>query len=108
MLVVIAILLLLFVLSPGIGIAVLVGAILFEGLELAFWMRFLRRYRVATGAEGMVGEPGVVVEPCEPEGTLRLRGEIWRAHCRTGAGSGARVRVVAVDGLTLEVEPDGG
>jgi membrane-bound serine protease (ClpP class) len=107
-LIVVAILLLLFVLSPAIGIAVLVAAIAFEGLEIAFWMRFLRRYRVATGAEGMVGETGVVAEPCRSEGTVRLRGEIWRARCQAGADPGETVRVTAVDGLTLEVEPQEG
>jgi membrane-bound serine protease (ClpP class) len=105
MLIVVAILLLLFVLSPAVGIAVLVLAIALEGLEVLFWMRFLRRYRVATGAEGMVGEVGVVAEPCRPDGTVRLRGEIWRARCRGGAGPGETVEVTAVDGLTLEVEP---
>jgi membrane-bound serine protease (ClpP class) len=105
MLILVAILLLLFVLSPAVGIAVLVAAIVLEGLEVAFWMRFLRRYRVATGAEGMVGEVGVIAEPCRPDGTVRLRGEIWRARCTEGAGPGEPVRVTAVDGLTLEVEP---
>ena len=107
MLIVVAILLLLFVLSPAVGIAVLVAAILFEGLEVAFWMRFLRRYRVATGVEGMVGEVGVVADPCRPEGTVRLRGEIWRARCTVGAGRGEAVEVTGVDGLTLEVDPRG-
>jgi membrane-bound serine protease (ClpP class) len=106
-LIVVAILLLVFVVSPAIGIAVLVAAIALEGLEIALWMRFLRRYRVATGAEGMVGETGVVAEPCRPDGTVRLRGEIWRARCPGGAGRGDRVRVTAVEGLTLEVEPQG-
>jgi membrane-bound serine protease (ClpP class) len=106
-LIVVAILLLVFVLSPAVGIAVLVAAIVFEGLEVLFWRRFLRRYRVATGAEGMVGEAGVVVDPCLPEGTVRLRGETWRARCQAGAGPGEKVTVVAVDGLTLEVEPQG-
>jgi membrane-bound serine protease (ClpP class) len=104
-LIVVAILLLLFVLSPAVGIAVLVVAIALEGLEVAFWMRFLRRYRISTGAEGMLGEIGVVADPCRPEGTVRLRGEIWRARCPGGAAPGETVKVIAVDGLTLEVEP---
>lgn len=108
MLIVVAILLLVFVLSPALGIAVLALAIAFEGLEVVFWRRFLRRYRVATGAEGMVGEAGVVTERCAPSGTVRLRGEIWKARCEAGASVGHRVRVTAVDGLTLVVEPEGG
>jgi membrane protein implicated in regulation of membrane protease activity len=106
-LIVVAILLLVFVLPPAVGIAVLVAAVALEVLEVAFWLRFLRRYRVATGAEGMVGETAVIAEPCRPEGTVRLRGEIWRAHCAAGAGAGETVRVIGVDGLTLQVEPQG-
>jgi membrane protein implicated in regulation of membrane protease activity len=105
LLIVVAILLLVFVLSPALGIAVVALAVAFEAVELVFWRRVLRRHRVATGAEAMEGEVAVVVEPCEPAGTVRLRGEIWRATCEAGARSGERVRVAAVDGLTLEVVP---
>lgn len=105
MLIIVAILLLVFVLPPAVGIAVVVAAVAFEVLELVFWQRLLRRRRVATGAEGMVGEAGVVVEPCEPVGTVRVRGEIWKARCEASARPGDAVRVSAVDGLTLAVEP---
>jgi membrane-bound serine protease (ClpP class) len=105
MLIAVAILLLVFVLPPAVGIAVLVAAIALEALEVVFWLRFLRRYRISTGAEGMVGEVGVIADPCRPEGTVRLRGEIWRARCPGGAAPGETVKVTAVDGLTLEVEP---
>ena len=103
--IVIAILLLVFVLSPALGIAVVALAVAFEAVEIVFWRRVLRRYRVATGAEAMVGETAVVVEPCDPEGTVRLRGEIWRARCPPGASPGERVRIGAVEGLMLEVAP---
>jgi membrane-bound serine protease (ClpP class) len=104
-LIVIAILLLVFVLSPAIGIAVVALAVAFEAAEIVFWRRVLRRHRVATGAEAMAGETAVVVERCEPEGTVRLRGEIWRARCTAGATPGQLVRIASVDGLTLEVTP---
>ena len=105
MLIAIAIFLLLFVLSPVVGAVVVVAAVVFEGLELVFWRRVLARYRVSAGPEAMVGETGVVIESCEPAGTVRLRGEVWKARCEAGARLGDRVRVLAVDGLTLEVEP---
>jgi membrane protein implicated in regulation of membrane protease activity len=107
-LIAVAILLLVFVLSPALGIAVVALAVAFEALEIVFWRRVLRRYRVATGAEAMVGETAVVVERCDPEGTVRLRGEIWRARCGAGARPGQRVRIGSVDGLTLEVSPTDG
>jgi membrane-bound serine protease (ClpP class) len=104
-LIVIAILLLLFVLSPPLGIAVLLLALVFEAAEVVVWRRLLSRHRVATGAEAMAGEVAVVVEPCDPAGTVRVRGEIWRARCDAGASAGERVRIHSVDGLTLAVAP---
>jgi membrane-bound serine protease (ClpP class) len=107
MLILIAIALLVFVLPPAIGVAVLVLAVVFELAELAFWRRLLSRYRVVTGAEGLVGERAVVAERCDPEGAVRLRGEIWRARSEEPAEPGQTVEVVAVDGLTLVVRPGG-
>lgn len=97
-----------FVLPPGLGIAVVVLGIVVEVAEVGFWVRFLRRYRVTTGAEGLIGTSAEVIEPCDPEGRVRLRGEIWRARCPAGAGVGDQVRVSGVRGLTLEVEPRNG
>jgi membrane protein implicated in regulation of membrane protease activity len=53
-----------------------------------------------------VGAAAEVVEPCFPDGWVRVGGELWRARCEVGAGVGARVRVRAVDGLTLVVESE--
>jgi membrane-bound serine protease (ClpP class) len=97
----------LFVLPPGWGIAVVVVAMVIEVAEVGFWIRFLRRYRVRTGVEGLIGSAADVIEPCDPRGRVRLRGEIWHASCPGGAGIGERVIVTGVDGLTLEVEGNG-
>ncbi len=72
-----------------------------------FWLRWSRRRRPAVGAEALVGAEAEVVEPCRPVGTVRVRGELWRARCERGAGAGERVRVRAVEGLELVVEPAG-
>jgi membrane-bound serine protease (ClpP class) len=93
--------------SPWNVIGVVVAACV-EVLEIAFWRRFLGRYPVRTGAEGMVGEKGEVIEPCSPQGTVRVRGEIWRARCEVPVAVGDGVRVTGVDGLTLTVEPASG
>jgi membrane-bound serine protease (ClpP class) len=93
--------------SPWNVIAVSVAALVEAG-EVAFWLRFLRRYRVQTGAEGMVGERGEVMERVAGgEGRVRVRGEIWAARSDAALEPGARVRVLGVDGLTLEVGPEG-
>ena len=92
------------IVSPELGVGLVALAVVLEVIELWLWMRYLRRHRIRTGAEGMIGDRAVVIEPCLPEGTVKLRGEIWRARCLAGAKVGDRVRVVAVDGLSLEVE----
>src|ERR687895_2525075 len=93
MLILIAIALLLFVVPPALGVAILVAAAAAEVGEFLLWRRFLARYRVVTGAEGLVGERAVVIEPCDPYGTVRLRGEIWRARSETPAAPGEAVAV---------------
>ena len=100
-----AIALAIFVLPPAWGLAAIVVAMVIEVAEVGFWIRFLRRYRVQTGAEGLEGAVAEVVEACDLEGRVRLRGEIWRARCSYPAAVGEQVRVTGVDGLTLEVGP---
>jgi membrane-bound serine protease (ClpP class) len=100
-----AIVLALFVLPPGLGVAAVALGIVIEIAEVGFWIRFLRRYRVTTGAEGLIGATAEVIEACDPRGRVRLRGEIWHARCASRAEVGDRVTVTGVDGLTLEVEP---
>jgi membrane protein implicated in regulation of membrane protease activity len=93
----------LFVLPDPWNVVVVCVAALIEVGEVFFWIKFLRRYRVQTGAEGMVGERAEVIGP----GRVRVRGEIWSA---TGGDAplkpGDEVRVIAVDGLTLRVESE--
>ena len=99
-----AIALALFVLPPGWGLALVVLAMAIEVAEVGFWIRFLRRYRIATGKEALIGSSAEVIEACDPRGRVRFRGEIWHAECASRADVGARVTVTGVHGLTLEVE----
>ena len=94
--------------SPWNVIGVCAAAVVEVG-ELYLWKRFLGRYRVRGGAEGMIGERGEVLEACDPAGRVRVHGEIWAAVAAEGHsfGPGERVRVEAVDGLTVRVGPDG-
>jgi membrane-bound serine protease (ClpP class) len=102
-----AIALALFVLPPGLGIALVIVAMVIEVAEVGFWIRFLRRYRVRTGSEGLIGQTADVFETLDPVGRVRLRGEIWHARSASRAEVGERVTVIGVDGLTLEVEGNG-
>lgn len=65
-------------------------AVVVEVGEIYLWKRFLDRYRVRGGAEGMVGERAVVIEACNPRGMVRLRGEIWARGRRRGRADRGR------------------
>ena len=108
MLLAVAILLAVFVLSPAIGIAVVVVAAVVEVAELFFWRRFLHRYRISTGAEGLVGEAVEVVQACDPAGKAIVHGELWNARSADSLAAGEKDRVVGVEGLTLELAREGG
>jgi len=55
----------------------------------------------------MIGLRGEVKKRLAPEGTVLVRGELWRAEAAAGATiePGESVEVVAREGLTLRVEP---
>jgi membrane-bound serine protease (ClpP class) len=69
--------------------------------------RVLRSYRrqPLTGAKGLAGEFGEAAVALEPSGKVFVHGEYWEAISRAPIPKGARVRVVKVVGLLLEVEP---
>ena len=62
-----------------------------------------RQTRVTTGLAGMVGLKGRAETAIEPEGRVFVRGELWRARSQTKIAAGENVRVLGVEGLTLEV-----
>lgn len=72
-----------------------------------------RRRRVRTGAEGLIGEIGVVRSWTDSAGTVLLRGAVWQARRSVGVDgepvsalhAGDRVVVERLVGLTLSVRP---
>lgn len=62
------------------------------------------------GREWMVGEIGDAVEDVAPDGVVKINDALWKARTNraTPVAVGDRVRVVAVEGLVLEVEPEAG
>jgi len=99
-------LVLLFVLpSPWNVVGAIASGALFV-LEIGFWQRRVQGQKVQTGAENLVGATGEVTEPLAPAGQIRVQGELWQARSSSELPNGSRVRVVAIDGLVLEVEPD--
>ncbi|HEY5638163.1 MAG TPA: nodulation protein NfeD [Burkholderiales bacterium] len=64
-----------------------------------------RRRPVVSGREDMQGAPGEVLEAFEASGWARVRGERWQVRSPVPLAAGARVRVVRMTGLILDVEP---
>lgn len=68
-----------------------------------------RQPRVRTGTEGLVGSSGEARSSIDPEGRVWLGGTNWSARLAPGSEPvrfGDRVKVEAVDGLTLVVRPE--
>ena len=57
------------------------------------------------GPEQLVGSEGVAEDGLSPAGHVRLGSERWRAESSESVAAGARIRVRAVRGLTVQVEP---
>ena len=82
------------------------------GVMLAFivGMPSMVRTRFATptiGREWLIGSEGVAVSPVDPDGVVRIGEAQWRARTNraTPIKAGEPMRVAAIDGVTLEVEP---
>jgi membrane-bound serine protease (ClpP class) len=96
---------------PGIPVRyeVIIPVVLALGVIMLFLGRLaLRAQRLVpiTGAEGLVNKEGTALTAITPEhpGQVSVHGEIWRALSGQPLNAGDRVRVTAVDGLTLRVE----
>ena len=82
------------------------------GVALTFivGMPSMVRTRFATptvGRENLIGTTGTAVGDINPEGIVLVDGAQWRARTNraTPLAHNAAMRVVAIDGITLEVEP---
>jgi membrane-bound serine protease (ClpP class) len=86
--------------SLALGIAAAGAAFLFFVVGMA-----LKAHRrpVVSGHEELIGSTG---QALDQEGWARIHGETWRIRSSAPLKAGQRVRVVAMDGLTLEVVPD--
>ncbi len=88
---------------------VIVGTLLFMLGAMPTVIR--SRFSTPTvGRAGMIGEMGEAEVDVSPEGVVVISGARWRARTNraTPITAGDAVRVTAVDGLVLEVEPETG
>ena len=89
--------------------AVWIGALLYAYTGMPSMVR--TRFSTPTiGRKWMIGELGEAVTDVDPEGTVKIRDVTWRAitNRATPVESGGRVRVVGIDRLLLEIEPEEG
>jgi len=82
------------------------------GITLTFivGMPSMVRTRFATptiGREWMIGREGTAIDAIDPEGFVDVNSATWRARTNraTPIAAGDPVRVAAIDGVTLDVEP---
>lgn len=90
-------------------IAGIVGAVLYAYAGMPSMVR--TRFSTPTiGRSWMIGEMGEAVTDVSPEGTVRIRDVSWRAMTNraTPVKAGDRVRVVGLERLVLEIEPEEG
>jgi membrane-bound serine protease (ClpP class) len=115
------------------GIALVIGSIFLYGgssrLDPKWWvllvviggtvvfmlsgMTAMVRSRFSTptiGREELIGELGQAAADVAPDGVVRVREALWKARTNraTPIHAGDTVRVVSVEGLVLEVEPETG
>src|SRR3954471_13684937 len=95
-----ALFLAIFVLPQPWGIAAVAVGALIETGESLFWVRWSRRRRAQVGAETLIRGGGGV----RPGGRVFVQGEVWPAHGARHLEPGTRVRILALNGLTLVVE----
>jgi len=84
------------------AVTIVSSAFFLVALRLVF---SAHRKPVVTGAEEMLGSIGQVLEDFEERGRIHIHGETWQARSGNPVKRGDRVRVTAIEGLVLHVEP---
>lgn len=94
------------IITAGVGV---VGAALYAYSGMPSMVR--TRFSSPTiGRSWIIGELGEATSDIDPEGTVRIKDAPWRAvtNRATPLQAGDRVRVVGLDRMLLEVEPEAG
>jgi membrane-bound serine protease (ClpP class) len=89
-------------------ISLLLGALAASGVILVFLLRLAWRTSWRGGAASparMLGLKGKAVTEVAAEGRVMVQGEYWWARARGRIAAGEGVRVIGIEGMTLEVEP---
>lgn len=86
------------------GIAVFEFALL---IPFIYLLKKINKKRETTGTESMIGDTAQIVSWDGIQGKVRIQGEVWNAMAKKTIelDHGARVKVIAVDKLTVTIEP---
>jgi membrane-bound serine protease (ClpP class) len=90
-------------------VIVISGALVFMLSAMTAMIR--SRFSTPTiGRDELVGEMGKAEADVDPDGVVRVRDALWKARTNraTPIHAGDAVRVVSVEGVVLEVEPETG
>jgi len=95
---------------PGYQIApsLIISTALVSAFITLFVLSMLLKVRgrpIVSGEEELLDQPAIAVNDFEGHGRVMIRGEIWQAVCELSVKKEQRVRVKAIDGLILTVEP---
>ena len=88
-------------------VGVLIGAMVAWGC-FSIWLFMFTTHTLSkqklVGLPSMIGTRGRVAESLNPEGLVRIRGELWQAVSTEGdINAGVEIVVVSEDGLKLQV-----
>jgi membrane-bound serine protease (ClpP class) len=90
-------------------VVVITGTVVFMVAAMPAMVR--SRFSTPTiGRDELVGEMGRAEADVDPDGVVRIRDALWRARTNraTPIHAGDAVRVVSIEGVVLEVEPESG
>lgn len=94
----------------GLSWSVIITAVVVTSLFFLFIVGLglkAQRAKPATGLEGMIGETGEAVDELNPNGMVRVHGELWNAQSQGEAiKPGQKIKVTGIRNLTLFVEPE--
>ncbi len=88
--------------------AIVISALLVAGFLAILVIAAIRsyRFRITTGKESLVGEIAIAETALDPQGTVTIEGERWRARVDAGIDRvevGEEVIITRVDRLILRV-----
>ena len=91
-----------FFLDGALRIGVIVFLLMTDVAEIFIWLKW-RKKKSMTSFEALVGKPGTAMTDCDPDGQVKVNGQIWKATCDSSVTTGDPIVVTAVDGLRLHV-----